>query len=456
MGDVVPFIARVRSNGDWTAAERARLEELAQRLTAAGGARVETVFGATDAGDPWCVVTDEDGDVLIHVARIDGKFVIHSAVDDTLSEGADLHAALRERLNSQVETEEDSGVVVPFGLGRQAQTFIALVIATAFFYETVGFADSAEAATSPAPIDTPTIDAPPPPPDLKTPTQERELAIQGAALSEPAPRKAVLLEPAAAAVSNEAAPVLPAAVLTAVEAPKLASAPVAAEAARGEPAATGEAVRVIAGGAGDDRLTGDAADERIMGGAGDDTLAGGGGNDILDGGAGDDQIELGVGVTGTGGSGADTFVIHAPQAMGQGDTLLGVITDFNLAEGDRLLLSGRAVNVPQPPSGQSPPPESEPTTLAPPSTTPPAPGGEERDGATTPPTGPGPSGFGPSEFGPADLGPSTIGPQVRVDVDLDGDGVMDGYVLVTVAPSSGTADLPIGVGRGFGWDDPFA
>ena len=130
MGDVVPFIARVRSSGDWTAAERARLQELADRLSGIGGARVEIVFGATDAGDPWCVVTDENGDVLIHVARIDGKFVVHSAVDDALSEGADLHSALRERLNSEVAAEDDSAVVVPFNLGgRQAQTFIALIIA---------------------------------------------------------------------------------------------------------------------------------------------------------------------------------------------------------------------------------------------------------------------------------------------------------------------------------------
>ena len=86
MGQVVPFIARVRDSGDWTAAERARLQELADRL-AAGGVDVEVIFGATDEGDPWCVVTDGNGDVLIHVARIDGEFVVHSAVDDARQRG---------------------------------------------------------------------------------------------------------------------------------------------------------------------------------------------------------------------------------------------------------------------------------------------------------------------------------------------------------------------------------
>jgi len=44
MGQVVPFIARVRDSGDWTEVERARLQEVADRL-AAGGVHVEVIFG---------------------------------------------------------------------------------------------------------------------------------------------------------------------------------------------------------------------------------------------------------------------------------------------------------------------------------------------------------------------------------------------------------------------------
>src|SRR5690349_5027463 len=142
MGQVVPFIARVRDSGDWTASERARLEELADRL-ADGGVRVEVIFGATDEGDPWCVVTDEDGDVLIHVARIDGKFVVHSAIDDAVNESVDLHTALRDRLAATEEMlAPTSATILPF-TARQAQTFLALVAATAFFYETAGIGDTA-------------------------------------------------------------------------------------------------------------------------------------------------------------------------------------------------------------------------------------------------------------------------------------------------------------------------
>jgi len=182
MGQVVPFIARVRDSGDWSAAERARLEELADRL-AASGVHVEVIFGATDEGDPWCVVTDENGDVLIHVARIDGRFVVHSAIDDAVNESVDLHTALRDRLDAAEEAlAPQSATILPFSLSaRQGQTFLALLAAAAFFYETAGVGETAEAAEAPAaPLP---IEDPPPAPDADAPTQERELAVQAAAAS---------------------------------------------------------------------------------------------------------------------------------------------------------------------------------------------------------------------------------------------------------------------------------
>ena len=91
------------------------------------------------------------GDVLIHVARIDGIFVVHSAFDDTLSEGADLHEALRDQLHAAADWAEPqpSAEILPFE-ARRAQSFLALVAAAAFFYE----------ATAPAPAH---AEAAPPP-----------------------------------------------------------------------------------------------------------------------------------------------------------------------------------------------------------------------------------------------------------------------------------------------------
>lgn len=71
---------------------------------------------------------------------------------------------------------------------------------------------------------------------------------------------------------------------------------------------------------------------KIRGTGKSETLIGSSGTDLIDGGAGNDTIIGGVGSdTLTGGRGADTFVF--------GDrSQLDVITDFNAAEGDRIIL----------------------------------------------------------------------------------------------------------------------
>src|SRR6185295_8426988 len=137
MGEILPFVARVRDSGDWTQSERARLEALADQF-ARDGVHVEVVYGATDDGDPWCVVKDANEEVLVHVARIGGRFVVHFAAQDTLEEGADLPSALGARLvDAHVDAAHEDEVVVPFSLsGRQAQGLLALIVATAFFYDT--------------------------------------------------------------------------------------------------------------------------------------------------------------------------------------------------------------------------------------------------------------------------------------------------------------------------------
>jgi hypothetical protein len=430
MGQVVPFIARVRDSGDWSTSERARLEGLADQLGQAG-VDVEVIFGATDEGDPWCVVTDANGDVLIHVARIGGVFVVHSAVDDAMSEGGDLHAALRDRLAATEDAvAPKSATILPFE-ARQAQTLLALVVAAAFFYETAGLGGEAQAGEAPhapaAPEETP-------PPaaanDHDAHSQDREVIARGAALQadEDAPSATAALsapaEPApapAAAATLEETPALPAHLAPVATESAAKAAVVLAAAPAAEVATT---PLVIKGTAGDDLLVGTAANEHILGGAGNDTLQGGGGHDTLDGGAGNDRIELEGGVVAIGGAGADTFVIRAlaPGHYGHTETFLGYIADFNGQEGDRVLTAGgRAVQIPPPGSG--PNHWMQPNTFGPTGGEHPLTGTE----AGTPPT-----------TGPTPLG--TFQTVARVDVDLDGDGVTDGYLLV--AFRTATADAP--------------
>lgn len=437
MGQVVPFIARVRDSGDWTMAERARLQEVADRLSA-GGVHVEVIFGATDEGDPWCVVTDGDGDVLIHVARIDGRFVVHSAVDDAVNEDVDLHTALREQLDmTEAAMSPQSATILPFGLtARQGQTFLALIAATAFFYETAAGGGEAQAAEAPPELP---AEPTPPPPEADTPSQDRDLVAQGAALHPIDDTRTPVLAasttpadasaPAAPAEDETADPTTPAATLEAPAVAKTDDAPAAA--APAEPT-------VIQGSDGDDMLVGTAADEHIVGGAGNDTLCGSGGRDLLEGGAGDDRIELTADAVAIGGDGADTFVIQAPTQFGHADTLLGTILDFSSL--DRLVLAnGRRIQL-----------QSRPLT--------------EDDNATDARlTGQGAGGptwtLGPhptdddGRIAPTQWGP----PLTRVEVDLDGDGVADGFLLM--GPGGrllGGDDGPIVItGQALPGSDPF-
>jgi len=112
-------------------------------------------------------------------------------------------------------------------------------------------------------------------------------------------------------------------------------------AARALAPVAGRVARVLEGGPGDDRLDGTPQDDVISGHGGNDTIHGGGGadilrggkgNDVIDGGAGDDQIWGDLGDdTLTGGPGADRF-------YGREDGGRDLITDFNPAEGDRIVL----------------------------------------------------------------------------------------------------------------------
>lgn len=84
-----------------------------------------------------------------------------------------------------------------------------------------------------------------------------------------------------------------------------------------------EADDVLRGDRGADSLAGGLGDDWLVGGRGDDVLSGGAGDDWLSGGRGDDLL--------TGGPGADLFHVDRRADIER-------ISDFNPAEGDRILL----------------------------------------------------------------------------------------------------------------------
>lgn len=89
---------------------------------------------------------------------------------------------------------------------------------------------------------------------------------------------------------------------------------------------------IVDGGTGNDRIWGERGNDRLLGNRGADKLFGGPGDDTLIGGAGDDTLDGGIGNDVlTGGLKADTFVFGTGYGADR-------ITDFNVAQGDRLQL----------------------------------------------------------------------------------------------------------------------
>ena len=104
----------------------------------------------------------------------------------------------------------------------------------------------------------------------------------------------------------------------------------------------------LSGLAGDDLITGLRGSDLLDGGAGNDTLVGNEGSDLLDGGAGDDTVIGGFGNdvlvldrsdTGTGGDGADAFVVFESADQ----TGSATITDFDQSA-DSLIIDYRAAD----------------------------------------------------------------------------------------------------------------
>ena len=357
MGEVLPFVKTLMRTGDWTTSERARLHELADRLST-GAMGVEVVFGKTDAGDPWCVVKDDQEEVLVHVARIDGRFVVYHAAEDAIREGADLRTTLGRVLGPSW-SDERHDVVVPLSLqGRRAHTFTAVIVATAFYYATSDEAHADRREPEPVPSDLATPPSAPRPivvsDDFGFPATPEPTAAASAFRAGWKEMLGIddLFVPSATSFEQAERHVTPYSATVPLRdvAPSdlLLDTGLIVGGTDATPQGTSGDDRLV-GGDGRDRLIGGDGDDLLMGGAGSDVLLGGDGNDVLDGGphiagdvdlldggAGSDQLLLGAGVVALGGSGADRFVITAPAAAGDSSPSLGIILDFRAGEGDAL------------------------------------------------------------------------------------------------------------------------
>ncbi|MDG2521586.1 hypothetical protein P7B02_08530 [Caulobacter segnis] len=341
MATILKFMGRGLANGDWTVAERAQLREMSAALT---GDRTGSnlVFGTTEDGDPWVVATDDNEDVVLHIARIGGRVIIHRMFDGMVREAPDVYTAatlIQQRPPARV------GRVQPILADALPTDAPFTLIAGAALHDNPSDATPVHAEMAPRfePVHS---DAHQPiagllGDDLPIPTlEDAPLHVFAAPAAPHAP-----LQPTAEIIQLQA--YLPSSTgLAAVSAPL-------PDFAAPQPAV----IPVVA------QTPDEQVDGETVGGGGEPPISpptigaegNGSGSDkgadtqtYFEGGAGADVIIMGDRVVAFGGDGADTFIVNWRK---QGDDAAasrsaGVILDYNEAQGDRLVFANDA-NPPQ-------------------------------------------------------------------------------------------------------------
>jgi hypothetical protein len=132
--NVVPISRLFQRSWDWSPREIAEFYRVEAALLQAG-LRIDTGRGLSDDGDPWFVFCrHDDCEVIIHIARIDGEYVLVSPCYDGVARGRDIGSMVRDLVSRhplvhvpQHKSKAGSNVFL-----HPAVLLIA-VVATAFF-----------------------------------------------------------------------------------------------------------------------------------------------------------------------------------------------------------------------------------------------------------------------------------------------------------------------------------
>lgn len=101
---------RQTDNGDWTNQELAELYRVESILLQAN-VKVSTARGVTDENDPWFVFCRENGDVFLHLARIDGAYLLDGYGIDSIISGLSFKSLINQFVErSEVRSRADNVV----------------------------------------------------------------------------------------------------------------------------------------------------------------------------------------------------------------------------------------------------------------------------------------------------------------------------------------------------------
>ena len=96
---------------DWTARERRVISRLEPMCAANLGWALG--YGCAEAGDPWCIVHNQEGDVMVHIARIGRHYVVAWTQGQQPARFASLYAAVDLALRAIAQMAVDPLQVVP-------------------------------------------------------------------------------------------------------------------------------------------------------------------------------------------------------------------------------------------------------------------------------------------------------------------------------------------------------
>lgn len=111
LGDVTPASlpgVLLDPKKDWSNQELADLFRVHQLLSNAN-VPVETMRGVTDEGDPWFIFCHFSGDVFIHMARINGEYVLDSPNVHRPLRGHDFNALIADYTNHALPASQPGG-----------------------------------------------------------------------------------------------------------------------------------------------------------------------------------------------------------------------------------------------------------------------------------------------------------------------------------------------------------
>lgn len=115
---------------DWSQQELAEFYRVESALIRAG-LRIETDRGLSDEGDPWFVfLRAEDGEVVVHFARVDGEYLIAGPAYEQVARGYDFNMLVRAMIarHPLVEPQRRDGKVL-----LHPAAILVAIVGTAFF-----------------------------------------------------------------------------------------------------------------------------------------------------------------------------------------------------------------------------------------------------------------------------------------------------------------------------------